>query len=226
MQDRILELVVPFLDQYGYVTLFALTLLETSAFLGLVAPGETIIVLCAFYAYRGVLDPWTVGLVATAGAFFGDQIGYWLGRRYGHGLVARFGKYVLFDARRLRATERYYAGHGGKTVFFGRFMSLLRSFGPVVAGVSRMRYGSFVLWSVVSCTAWAATFTILGFFFGKSWDIIHEYLGWGGAVAFVAGVVAVLWFLHRRREEQLEEELAEADEPDAGRTIETREGDP
>lgn len=206
MQERILELIVPFLDQYGYLTLLVLTFLETSAFLGLIAPGETIIVLCGFYAFRGVLDPFTVAGVAIAGAFAGDQVGYWIGRRYGRDVLHRFGRYFLFDAKRIAATERYYDRHGRKTVFVGRFMSILRSFGPVVAGASRMTYGSFLVWSAVSCVVWGATFATLGYFFGASWDIIDRYLGWGGAVTFVAGVGFVIWALHRKREEQLGQE--------------------
>lgn len=210
MQERILELLVPYLANYGYATVLLLTFLETSAFLGLVAPGETIVVLCGFYAFRGVLDPWAVGALATAGAIAGDQVGYLLGRKYGHGLVTRFGKYVFFDQKRLIATERYYDRHGGKTVFLGRFMALLRSFGPVVAGISRMKYTTFLSWSVVSCVLWAATFTVLGYFFGKSWELIEEYLGWGGALAFLVGIVAVLWFLHRKRKQEIEEEYTAA----------------
>lgn len=209
MQERILELLVPYLEQFGYPTLFLLTFLETSAFLGLVAPGEAIIVLCGFYAFRGVLDPWLVGAVAAGGAMLGDQVGYLLGRTYGHGLVRRFGKYVLFDERRLRATERYYRAHGGKTVFFGRFMSILRSFGPVVAGISRMKWRTFAPWSVASCIVWGIVFTLIGYFFGKSWAVIEGYMGWGGAAAFVIGVALVLWVLHRKRTRELEEEFGE-----------------
>lgn len=212
MQDRILELLVPYLNQYGYLTLLVLTFLETSAFLGLIAPGETIIVLCGFYAYRGVLDPWAVGAVAILGAILGDQVGYVVGRTFGHELIRRFGKYVLFDVRRLRATERYFERHGGKTVFVGRFTSLLRSFGPVVAGISRMRYRTFLLWSVISCIIWGSTFAVLGYFFGASWEVIEEYLGWGGAVAFVLGLLIVLFLLHRRREHELDLEVGEPSE--------------
>ncbi|HEY7471984.1 MAG TPA: DedA family protein [Gemmatimonadota bacterium] len=205
MQESILEFLVPYLTHYGYPTLLLVTFLETSAFLGLVAPGETVVVLCGFYAYRGVLDPWAVGAVATFGAILGDQAGYLLGRTWGHELIKRFGKYVFFDLRRMRATERYYAKHGGKTVFIGRFTSILRSFGPLVAGISRMSYWTFLRWSVVSCIIWGATFTVLGYFFGKSWEVIEGYLGWGGVVAFVIGLGLVFWFLHRRREHELEE---------------------
>lgn len=226
MQERILEFIVPYLSQYGYPTLFVLTFLETSAFLGLVAPGETIIVLCAFYAFRGVLDVWMVGAVAIAGAILGDQAGYLLGRTYGHELVTRFGKYVFFDEKRLRATERYYRRHGGKTVFFGRFMSILRSFGPVVAGITRMSYPAFLMWSVASCIVWGVVFTAVGYFFGKSWQVIEEYLGWGGAAAFVIGIVLVLWFLHHKREEQLEEEYLAEEESSTGQEAPTEEKAP
>ena len=65
MQERVLEFLLPFLSSYGYATLFLVTFLETSAFLGLIAPGETIIVLCGFFAFRGVLDPWVVGALAS-----------------------------------------------------------------------------------------------------------------------------------------------------------------
>jgi membrane protein DedA with SNARE-associated domain len=207
MQERILEFLIPYLQEFGYPTLFLITFLETSAFLGLIAPGETIIVLCGFYAYRGVLDPWLVGLVAIAGAILGDQAGYLLGRTYGQGLITRFGKFFLFDAKRLKATQKYYEKHGGKTVFFGRFMSILRSFGPVVAGIGKMPWRTFAMWSVTSCIVWGAAFTIMGYFFGKSWEVVDRYLGWGGAVAFVLGIIVVLWFLHRKRSKDLEGEF-------------------
>jgi undecaprenyl-diphosphatase len=209
MQERILEFLVPYLQQFGYPTLFIITFLETSAFLGLIAPGEAVIVLCGFYAYRGVLDVELVALISIVGAILGDQVGYLLGKTYGHGLVRRFGKYFLFSEKRLVATERFYAKHGGKTVFIGRFMSILRSFGPVVAGISRMRYRTFLAWSVASCVVWGITFTLIGYFFGKSWEVIEGYMGWGGAVGFVLGVLAVLWFLHRKREKELEELVEE-----------------
>lgn len=212
MQDRILELLVPYLNAYGYATLFLLTFLETSAFLGLVAPGEAIIVLCGFYAYRGVLDPWAVGVIAILGAICGDQVGYLIGRTFGYGVVGRFGRYFFFDEKRLRMTQRFYESHGGKTVFFGRFMSLLRSFGPVVAGISHMPYSRFLPWSVLSCILWGAAFTLIGYFFGASWNIIESYMGWGGAIAFVLGIALVLWVLHRKREHQLEDELASPEE--------------
>ncbi|MGH7551246.1 MAG: DedA family protein, partial [Gemmatimonadota bacterium] len=114
--------------------------------------------------------------------------------------------------KRIRMTERFYENHGGKTVFFGRFMSILRSFGPVVAGISGMPYSCFLPWSVLSCIIWGAVFTLIGFFFGASWDIIERYMGWGGAIGFVLGIALLLWVFHRKREHELEEELASTEE--------------
>jgi undecaprenyl-diphosphatase len=168
-------------------------------------------VLCGFYAYRGVLDPWAVAVLAMLGAMGGDQVGYLIGRKFGYGVVDRFGKYFFFDEKRLRMTERFYENHGGKTVFLGRFMSILRSFGPVVAGISGMPYSRFLPWSVLSCIIWGAVFTLIGYFFGASWDIIERYMGWGGAVGFVLGIALLLWVFHRKREHELEE-LAPAED--------------
>ncbi len=214
MEERILQFLTPWLAQYGYWTLLLVTFLETSAFLGLVAPGETIIVLCGFYAFRGVLDPWVVGAIAALGGLAGDQVGYLIGRRFGRGVLERFGRYFFFDERRLRATESYYERHGGKTVFFGRFLSILRSFGPLVAGSSRMSYPRFFAMSAASCALWGAGYTLLGYFFGKSWDLIDRYLGWGGLAAFVAGVALFVWWLHRRshRDARPEPSVETADE--------------
>ena len=91
--------------------------------------------------------------------------------------------------------------------------SLANMFGPLVAGISRMPYRTFLVWSIVSCIIWGAAFTVLGYFFGKSWEIVEGYMGWGGAVAFAIGVVALVWFLHRRRGYEIAEELGLADEP-------------
>ena len=162
MQEQILEFLVPYLEQYGYATLLLVTFLETSGYFLLFVAVFLVIVLCGFYAFRGVLDPWLVGGIASAGAIVGDQVGYLLGRTYGHALIRRFGRYVLFDVKRLKATERYYKRHGGKTVFIGRFTSILRSFGPLVAGISHMPYATFLRWSIVSCIIWGAAFTVLG----------------------------------------------------------------
>src|SRR5918996_121992 len=99
------------MDRYGYPLLFLITFLETSAFLGLVSPGETGVVVGGLFASRGPLDLDLVILVSVVGAFLGDNTGYWLGRRFGTGILERYGKYVLFNRKALEHVRRYYARH-------------------------------------------------------------------------------------------------------------------
>lgn len=189
--------------RFGYLLLFLLTFLETSAFLGLLAPGESIVVLSGLFASRGPLELGLVIPLSVVGAFLGDNAGYWLGRRFGTSFLERYGKYVFFNRESLERVRRYYLKHGGKTVFFGRFTSIIRSFGPLVAGSSRMPYGTFALWSAVGCAAWGILYSLIGYFFGESWEVIEKYLGRIGLVTFLCGAAALAAYLllrKRRRE--------------------------
>ncbi|MFN2431412.1 MAG: DedA family protein [Gemmatimonadota bacterium] len=191
-------------ERFGYPFLFLVTFLETSAFLGLLAPGESAVVLCGLFASRGPLDLWLVIAISIVGAFLGDNAGYWIGRRFGTGFLERYGRYTFFDRRNQERVRDYYVRHGGKTVFFGRFMSFVRSFGPVVAGSSRMPYGTFVLWSAVGCAAWGTLFSLVGYFFGESWELIERYMGRAGLIGFLVGAsaLALYVFVLRRKTDE------------------------
>ena len=187
--------------RWGYPFLFVVTFLETSAFLGLVSPGEATVVVCGLLASRGPLDLGWVLALSILGAYGGDTAGYWIGRRFGTRVLERWGRFAFFDRGTQEAVRRYYERHGGKTVFLGRFASIVRSFGPMVAGSSGMPYGVFALWSALGCVAWGTVFSLVGYFFGESWEIIDRYLGRVGVIGFVAGaaVFVVYLFLRRRR---------------------------
>lgn len=189
--------------RYGYVLLFLFTFLETSAFLGLLAPGEATVVICGLFASRGPLALGPVIALAVVGSFLGDNAGYWIGRRFGTGLLERYGKYVFFHREDLAEVRRFYRAHGGKTVLLGRYMTLVRSFGPVVAGSSHMPYGGFALWSAVGCATWGTAFALMGYFFGESWDIIERYMGRVGLIASLAGFTLIgsllLWRRRRKK---------------------------
>ena len=186
--------------RWGYPFLVVVTFLETSAFLGLVAPGEATVVVCGLLASQGPLDLGWVIALSILGAYAGDTTGYWIGRRFGTRVLERYGRFAFFDRRAQEAVRRYYERHGAKTVFLGRFASFVRSFGPMVAGSSGMPYGVFALWSGLGCVAWGAVFSLVGYFFGESWELIDRYLGRVGVIGFVAGAgVLVVYLLLRRR---------------------------
>ncbi len=196
-----LNLILPHFDHWGYYLLFLMTFLETSAFLGLLVPGESLVVIAGLLAARGTLDLGDVIWVAALGAIFGDTTGYFIGRRFGEGFFLRYGRYFFFNKEYLDDTKEFFEKHGGKTVLLGRFMSWLRAFAPVVAGISKMNYPRFLFFNVAGGITWAAIFTLLGYFAGNSWEMIRGYLGRFGVFAFICGAVFIFlyFFLTKKR---------------------------
>ncbi|MEK6681670.1 MAG: bifunctional DedA family/phosphatase PAP2 family protein [Nitrospirota bacterium] len=201
MEKLIFNIILPHLNHWGYYVLFLMTFLETSAFLGFLVPGESMVVIAGLLASRGILELGDVVWVASVGAIMGDTVGYFIGHRFGEGFFLKYGKYFFFKKEYLDEAKGYFDKHGGKTVFFGRFMAWLRAFAPVVAGISKMRYSRFLFFNVAGGIAWATTFSLLGYFAGNSWGIIKVYFGRLGVFAFVFGVVVIFlyFFLTKRR---------------------------
>lgn len=193
MHDTIVGLV----GRYGYLVVFGVVGLES---LGIPLPGETALVTAAAFAARGHLGITGVVLAAIAGAFLGDNAGYWIGRTGGIALVRRHGRFFHLDKRKLDRVRRFFARHGPKAVFIGRFVALLRTWAAFFAGTGRMAYGQFVLYNALGGIAWATIFGTLGYLFGRNLPTLERYIGRVSLalvlVAAVAGVV--LWRRHRR----------------------------
>jgi len=201
MEKYILTTILPHLNHWGYYVILFMTFLETSAFLGFLVPGESMVVTAGLLASRGILELGDVIWVASLGAIMGDTVGYFIGRRFGEGFFLKYGKYLFFKKEYLDEAKRFFDKHGGKTVFFGRFMAWLRAFAPVIAGTSKMHYPKFLFFNVAGGIAWATTFSLLGYFVGNSWDIIKVYLGHLGVFAFTfcAIIIFLYFFLTKRR---------------------------
>lgn len=196
METKILALLLPHLTHWGYYIIILITFLETSAFLGLLVPGESVVVMAGLLASRGIIELGDVIWAACLGAVMGDTIGYLLGHRFGERFFLKYGHYFFFKKEYLDEAKGFFEKHGGKTVFLGRFMAWLRAFAPVVAGISKMPYQRFLFFNVVGGIAWAIIFSLLGYFAGNSWSIIRVYLGRMGILAFIGGGVTLyLYFL-------------------------------
>ncbi|MFI5396997.1 MAG: DedA family protein [Candidatus Binatia bacterium] len=202
MDERILNFLLSHVQNWGYYVVFVMAFLETSAFVGLLVPGESVIVIAGLFAASGALNLTAVIGLASAGAILGDSVGYLIGYWFGESFFRKFGRYFLFNPRYLDDARRFFAEHGGKTVFLGRFVGYLRAFAPVVAGMSRMPYLWFVIANVCGGVVWAVTFSLIGYFVGNNWVTIEKYLGRAGVVAFAAGVVGIYVYVRfvRRRQ--------------------------
>jgi len=198
------------LSSWGYPAIFVFVGAES---LGVPVPGETMLILASLYA--GSTHKLSVeGVVATAAAaaIVGDNIGYVIGRAGGYRLLRRYGKYVRVDERRLKIGRYLFDHHGGKVVFFGRFVSVLRTYSAFLAGTMEMHWATFLAWNAAGGIVWASIFGVGYYAFGTTLKHLQGGLDIGLGAAAVIGVVAGIWYL-RRKERELGEK-AEAAYPD------------
>jgi membrane protein DedA with SNARE-associated domain len=186
---------------YGLWALFTVLTLESMC---LPAPGETALVAAALYAERTQqLDIGAVVLVAAAAAITGDNIGYLIGRTIGIRLVARFGRYVGLHEARLKVGQYLFLRHGGKIVFFGRFVAFLRAFAALLAGINRMPWPHFLLMNALGGICWASLFGGGAYLFGAEMKRMAGPIGvLFLIVALGLGAVGIFYF--RRHEKELE----------------------
>lgn len=175
--------------QYGYIVVFFGVMLESA---GVPLPGETVLITAGVLVHRGVLDYGDALLFGIVGAVVGDQIGYWVGRFGGHPFVLRWGRYVFIAPERLGRAERFFDRHGGKAVFLARFITGLRVFGALVAGMSRMPWGKFTLYNVLGGTTWATAAVSLGYFLWASVGLVEQWVGRLSLLLVAALVLVVL----------------------------------
>ncbi len=201
--DTILEWIQPHFDRWGYAIVFAGTLLENSAFLGAVVPGDVILLLGGVYADRGELTlPRLIG-VGFAGAVIGDSLGYLLGRLAGRRIVNRFGDRFFLPRKRLERIDRYFAEYGMWAVALGRMAPAVRTLNTFVAGMSCMDYRRFILAAGSSAAVWTAVVASLGWVFSESLRFVDRSLGAGGIVLVVLLFVAI-FFTYRRMMKRLQ----------------------
>lgn len=199
--------VVDHLGHWGYLVIFIVVALECQALLGLVMPGESLVLLGGFFAEQGVLDPGVLIFVVSVAAILGDSISYELGRYLGQGwllkYVARFG---LRQAH-LDRVDGVFLRHGGKAVFGSHFMHLLRVLMPFVAGARRMRYLKFLFFNAAGCIVWASVFVLIGYLAGASWQVAAKWIGRAseivGGALLLAIAVGLLWYWLARHEDDV-----------------------
>jgi membrane protein DedA with SNARE-associated domain len=188
------------LGAWTYVLVAVMAFLETGAFIGLVAPGETVVIAGGVIAGQGEirLIP-LIGLVWIC-AILGDTTSFYVGKRLGREFLERHGPRVKITHERLEQVDGYFDRHGGKTILIGRFIGLVRAIAPFIAGSSQMAFRNFLPYSVVGTGLWATTFCVLGYIFWRSFDQVariagQAILGFGLTVAVVVAIVLA----YRRR---------------------------
>jgi membrane-associated protein len=185
------------LGTWTYLLVGGLAFLETGAFVGLIAPGETAVVLGGVVAAHGEVEfALILGLVWIAAAA-GDLASFWLGRRLGRRFLVAHGPRIGVTAPRLERVDTFFGRHGAKAILVGRFVGIIRAVAPFLAGASGMRVRNFVPWSLLGTAAWATTFTLVGYLFSSSFGAATDYVTNGTLGLAVVGGLALALRAHR-----------------------------
>ena len=159
----------------GILMLVAIVFAETGLLVGFFLPGDSLLVTAGVFAAAGHLDIWLLLTLVTAAAIVGDQVGYFIGYRTGPRIFRRE-ESLFFKPKHLRRAHEFYEKHGGKTIILARFMPIVRTFAPVVAGVARMEYRRFVTFNVVGGFLWVWSMSLLGYSLGQVVPDIDEHI--------------------------------------------------
>ena len=185
------ELLEKLIKAVGYPGVFAIVFAESGLLIGMLLPGDSLLFTAGLLASQGLFDITLLVLGCVVAAIAGDSVGYAFGRRVGRRLFERPDS-RWFKQKHLRATEAFYEKHGGKTIILARFLPIVRTLAPVVAGVCNMQYRRFALFNVVGGVLWGAGVTLAGYVLGATIPDIDRYLLPIIAVIILASVLPSL----------------------------------
>jgi membrane protein DedA with SNARE-associated domain/membrane-associated phospholipid phosphatase len=193
--EKILEDVANALGAWTYALVGFFAFAETGAFIGLVAPGETVMLLGGAVAGQGTINLYVLIALAWTMACAGDVTSFFLGRRLGREFLLEHGPRFGFGHDRLEQVEDFFSRHGGKTIFIGRFVGFVRAFAPFIAGSSGMRFRQFFPYSVLGCGIWVSATVVIGYVFSRSIDTAINYAGKGAVIlgTLIVIVVGAVW---------------------------------
>jgi len=197
------------LGSWTYLVVGVLAFLETGAFVGLIAPGETTVIVGGVIAGQGEISLSVLIAITWACAVAGDLASYTAGRKLGRAWLVRHGDRVKITEERLVQVERFFERYGGVTILVGRFIGFVRALAPFIAGTSRMPLRRFLPYDVLGAGAWAATFATLGYVFWHSFDQLTTYVS-RGLIAFgtvIAVVAAIVGLVQLRRDPEKRERV-------------------
>lgn len=195
------------LSQYGYLAVMGFVMIES---LGVPFPGETMVIAAALYAgTHHNLNPELIWLFAAAGAIIGDNIGFGVGHWGGYRLLYRYGSKIRLDEAKLKVGRLIFDRHGGKVVFFGRFVSVLRTYAAFLAGTLRMPYLEFLAYNAAGGIVWSGIYALGFYYIGRSLESVRGPVDYAlGALAVVVVIGGIVWI--RRHTKRLEAEAERA----------------
>ena len=182
----------------GYGVLFAIVFAETGLLVGFFLPGDSLLITAGLLAANGTLNIWWLNVLLIVAAVVGDSVGYAIGRRLGPRLFTRQ-KSLLFNPGHVERTRRFYEKYGAKTIVIARFVPIVRTFAPVLAGVGRMEYRRFIFYNVAGGVGWVVSMTWVGYLLRQSIPNIGSYIHIVVPVVIVLSCIPIAVELLRER---------------------------
>lgn len=172
----------------GIVGIFAIVFAESGLFFGFFLPGDSLLFSAGLYASQGYLNIWALVVGAAIFAILGDSVGYTFGKKVGPSIFSREDSF-FFHKKHIEKASHFYEKYGVKTILLARFVPIIRTFAPIVAGVANMKYRTFIIYNAVGGCLWVFSMTLLGFSIGKFVPGASSY------VHIIVGIIIVLSFL-------------------------------
>lgn len=162
--DKYIEIIINQFGIFSYFILFGVVFCETGLVIMPFLPGDSLLFVSGAFASKGSFNIFILYILFAAAAILGDSVNYWIGHYFGEHV---FDTWKLFKKEHLERTKHFYEKHGGKTILFARFIPILRTFAPFVAGVGRMHYRKFIFYNIFGGLLWVTLFLLGGYFFGQ-----------------------------------------------------------
>ena len=199
------------INSLGYLGIFSIIFLESGFFFAFFLPGDTLLFTVGFLASQGFLSVTVSLIILIIATFFGTLIGYLFGKRIGPRIFQKKGSF-LFDPKNLERTRKFYKKYGTLTVVLSRFVPVVRTFAPMLAGVGEMKKETFLKYNIIGSILWPVLAVSVGYFFGSQLPAIHKYVMPTVGVLFLLTLVPIFFtlgkeFLRNRKNKKCENEI-------------------
>ncbi len=198
--DKYINVIIQTFGIWSYVILFIIVFCETGLVVTPFLPGDSLLFAAGAFAAIGAFDVTLLIVVFSSAAIIGDNVNYWIGHHVGPRIFSRE-NVRIFNKRYLDRTHAFYEKHGGKTVILARFMPIIRTFMPFVAGIGRMHYPRFLAFDITGGIVWPMTFVLLGYFFGNI-PIVKKYFSLVVIVIIIISVLPIFYQVLKVRMEK------------------------
>jgi membrane-associated protein len=183
---------LPLIEFVGYPGVTLIIFLESGTIIGFWLPGASLLFTSGLLASQGFFNPWILIPLVTIAAVLGDNVGYWFGAKIGIKLFLRPDS-RFFHKGHLAKTQHFYEKHGSKTILLARFIPIVRTFAPIVAGIAHMHYPTFVTYNILGALLWATGITTLGFALGSRFPLVGEYIEFVIAAIICITLIPLAW---------------------------------